>query len=245
MKNRILFCIYLFVISVAVPCMGQFSEEKLFETKNIRLNDSLSVAIRQITQEEHDTRKQASAHLQQKPYKVIKEYEKTRWKLGKRLKMVTTDEEYDTRELEITFKDGTKRRLNYDARTIEDYFFAYYPKLDVVVLLGEADGDYPVDLNDSSNKHFVGDPAHHYPSPDRTLRITGFYPGGAADAVMWFFEKWNKREKKYVHISDWWENNMDEYYYAEGWFWTDNDTILFKTTTYYYEMKIDIVACSD
>lgn len=219
--------------------MGQSHDEEFFETKHVRLNDSLSMTVRQITQEEYTIRAEAAAYLRHKPHEVIRDYAQAREMLGDRLKMVQTGDEENHRELEIAFNDGTKLRLNYGGAKVDDYFLAYYPELNIVILEEEAGGGYAIDFNDSSkNSDHIGNPGNRCPSPDRKLRINGYYPGGAADGPVWFIEKQNDADGRYALLGEWTGESIWEYYYASDWAWTDNTTVLFKTPGYYYEAKL-------
>lgn len=113
-------------------------------------------------------------------------------------------------------------------------FVAFYPEVEVLIIKDVADGDYSIDLNDSTVE-YPGNPALYAVSPDRQWRINGYYSGGAVDSEIYWLEKWNQSKDKYEYI-----HHFDERYSAD-WFWTDNDTVLFKSYNggeYYYEMKV-------
>ena len=218
---------------------GQSDDYEVIEAHEIRLNDSLSVKIRPISPEEYAARKEASMHLRHKPHEAVTDLGQAVKMLGDRLKIVETGDEEWERELEITFNDGNRKRFDWGGDSVEAYFKEYYPESDIVVIYNEAGGEWPVDLNDSLREGEVGNPANHAESPDGKLRTTGYYPGGAVDMNRWFIEKWNGTKKRYELIGDWENENVWEYQYADGWFWTDNSTVLFRTPgIYYYEMKI-------
>jgi hypothetical protein len=121
MKTKILL---VTLLAFLLPAVSQAQETP--EVKEIKLSDSLSVKLRQITREEYETRKQASAHLRHKPYKVVKDLKEAQKMLGKWLKVFDMKEEgaeSGWREYEITFKDGTKEHLDADYS-----FIAYFPQ---------------------------------------------------------------------------------------------------------------------
>lgn len=219
------------------------SEYYIADGKLMKLNDSCSVRMRHISRSEYIIRKWESAHLKNEPYKAIKNIKKARKMLGKRLREIEVKEEDFTRHsFEITFKDGLKRL--WDGYDFKYAFVAYYPELDVLLLVNEADGDEPIDLNDSAN-NLVGNPSFHTESPDRQWRIAGYWPGGAADGMEYFIEKWNGQKRKYelaAELSFRNENESFYFSYTSCWFWSAAGKALFKIPHWedaqYYEMEI-------
>ncbi|MDH6355796.1 hypothetical protein M2132_002143 [Dysgonomonas sp. PH5-45] len=212
------------------------------ESKLIELNDDYSIRLKRIPRSQYVVRKWESAHMQNKPYKPVKNIDQARKMLAKQVREIQIQEdEYIRKALEIEFKDGTKKRL--DDYSWEYSFVAYYPEIKVLVLCDEAGGDEPIDLNNSMKQH-VGNPSHHADSPDKQLRITGYYPGGAADGTEYFIEKWNKRTKKYEFVDYLRDKKNNEFYfsYTDRWFWATNGKVLFANNSWdegeYYEMEI-------
>lgn len=211
----------------------------------MKLNDSCTVRVRHIPKSEYFIRKWESAHLQNKPYKAIKDIPQARKALSKYVKEISEQdaEGYISTSLEIKFKDGTKQiREGYNW---EYSFVAYYPEIQILVLNNEADGYEPIDMNDSTNKERVGNPYYYSESPDRQLRIAGYYPGGAADGMYYFIERWNKSKKKYELIADLdFTNKNGTFYftYTTGWLWSVTGKALFKIHLghdhNYYEMEV-------
>jgi hypothetical protein len=220
----------------------KFEDENLGITE-IKLNDSYSIRLRKITQSEYIVGKWESTHLRNKPYKVITDLKEAQKMLGNKLKEIDVEEyDYSRRIVEITFNDKTKKRLDWC--NLENGFFKYYPKIGILIFYGEADGDYPIDLNDSAKEsEYVGDPYYHAISPDRKLRINGYSSGGASDCEQYFLEKWNPQKKKYefaFYFLD--ENYLFNFCYAADWFWTSNNKALFKRNIYYREFyEIEII----
>jgi hypothetical protein len=209
-------------------------ESGIGETK---LNDNYAIRLRQIRQSEYFVKKWESTHLRHKPYKAITDFEETQKMLGEKMKTVERQEEEDKIiETEITFKDKTKRRFDW---TFKDGFKAYFPELNVLLSESEAGGDWQIDLNDSREEATKGNPYYHAVSPDRKLRINGYYPGGAADDSEYWLEKWNPKEKKYEFVA--FLENHRLFYYSHSWFWTSNNRVLFKhgwRDYAYFEMEI-------
>ncbi|MDR2145641.1 MAG: hypothetical protein LBE91_04170, partial [Tannerella sp.] len=172
---KIIIILCLTLLSTALQAQTGNNSEKVTE---INLNSLYSIRIRQIPESEYTDQKQKSEHLRHKPYKVISDFAKARKMLGKRLKMIETIENEVRYDKEITFKDKTKLRLTW-----EYSFIAYYPELNILLLEVDAGspGDYPLDLNGSADSAIAGNPQYHAVSPDRQLRINGYYPGGPVD----------------------------------------------------------------
>ncbi len=215
------------------------NEERDPETKHIEVSGDVSIISRQIPRSQYITSMWETSHLRSKPYTVIKDCDQAAKMLRGRVKYIADNnlegEEWRQAGVEIKYKDGTKRRLDFGGNSLKDYFIEYYPQLDVVILENEAGGDYPIDLRDSSNENYVGNPSYRATSPDGNLRINGYYPGGAYDTDLWFIEKWNVAKKKYEYIGDL------PFSYAHGWFWVDNSTALFILSggeENYYEMRV-------
>jgi hypothetical protein len=241
MKKIILNLSLLLIFPIAT-LYGQSENEQ--EIVEIELNNQYSIRLKQISESEYITRKQESEHLRHKPYKVITDVAEARKMLGKKVKSFEVyDEEQNFRYLavEITFKGEVKKR--FDWRSLDETgFIAYYPELKVLILNHEADGDHPIDLNDSDNEQ-VGNPRYHVLSPDKQLRIAGYFPGGAWDGVRYFLEKWNPKRKKYEFVSYFEneENYVFSFLFATDWFWTSNNNVFFRIITHmggYYEMEI-------
>lgn len=236
----------IFILLVATTATAAKAQEmherdaESSEVSEIGLNDSHSIRLGQISQNEYVAGEQQSARLRQKPYKAVRDIDKAWRMLGNRIKTIEVHEDdckYSI--LEITFKDGVRKRLNWCGDEWGKFcFIAYYPKLGVLVLRNEVEGEYPIDLNDSANERHVGNPDYHVVSPDRQWRITGYEPGGAVDGTTYFIERWNRPKKKYEFAG------YLNYPYAGNWFWTDNDTVLFCDNIWseefhvFYELKI-------
>lgn len=210
--------------------------------KRIRLNDSCSVNIKRIPRSEYIVRRWEMAHQQQKPYKKITDIGQARKMLGKRVTEIEIQEEdYTLRALEILFKDGVKKR--FGGYIWEYSFMAYYPEIDVLVLEEEADGDGVIDLNDS-NKYPVGNPSYDKVSPNGQWRLTGLYPGGAADGNEYYIEKWNPSKKRYEYIDTLMDtiNSSFNFSYTEQWCWSAGGKALYINNSWnrpeYYEMEI-------
>ena len=216
------------------------------EITEIQLNDHYSVKLRQISASEYTARKNESEHLQHKPYKVIADLKEAQKMLGNKLKEVTVKDEdgYERSVIEITFKDKTKKRISWEWGFNLDGFREYYPEVDVLVFENEAVGDYAIDLNDSKKDYErTGNPRYHAVSPDKKLRINGYYPGGAVDGALFFLEKWNPKKRKYEFIGYFenQENYVFTFIFTADYFWTSNSKAVFRLVTYpggYYEMEI-------
>ena len=242
----IIFILSLLLTFSIVTLYGQNENEQDISEEIIEfeLNKQYSIKLKQISESEYTARKAATEQLRHKPYKVITDVTQARKMLGEKVKSFEVYDEkqnYHYPALEITFKGGVKKR--FDWRSMDDEgFIAYYPELKVLILNHEADGNHPIDFNDSTNEH-VGNPRYHVLSPDKQLRIAGYYPGGAWDGVHYFLEKWNPKRKKYEFVN-YFENEGNyalTFLFAGDWFWTSNNKVFFRVTTYmggYYEMEI-------
>jgi hypothetical protein len=245
-KSVIILILFAWTINAIAQETDEYGNGETFDIKEIALNDAYFVKLKQISENEYTVRKKESEHLRHEPYKATTDIVEARKMLGKNVKSFEVyNEEQDNRYnvVEITFKDGVKKR--FDWRSLDEYgFIAYYPELKVLILNHEADGDHPIDLNDSANEH-VGNPHYHALSPDKQLRINGYYPGGAWDGVWYFLEKWNPKKKKYEFINylseETGENYVFSFLFAGDWFWTSNSKVFFRIITSYggyYEMEI-------
>ena len=244
MKKIILILSLLMILPLAdLHGNGDEISKEIIET---RLNDRYSVRLKQISESEYAARKKEAERLRHKPYKVITDIAEARKLFGKSVKQVEVyDKEQDARysAVEIIFKDGVKKRFKW--RSLDtNGFIAYYPEPGVLILNHEADGEHPIDLNDSANE-YAGNPRYHSFSPDKQLRIAGYYPGGAVDGVQYFLEKWNPKKKKYEFVGNFndhfGENYVLSFLFAGDWFWTSNSKAVFRTIThpgYYYELEV-------
>lgn len=189
-------------------------------------------------------------------YEAITDFAEARKFLGEKMKPIQKHDpetgELISTVIEITYNDGTTKMLDwlYDFETYPDAFYAYYPELDILIFEAEAGGDEIIDFNHSSSNHDIGNPAQTATSPDGEWRVTGYYPGGAADTDEWWLERWNPSLNKYEMALDFKNNyrvseeptfKMPEY--IDGWFWMDDRTVLFKSQfingNYY---KLELVA---
>ena len=222
-----------------VALFGQNENEQDISEEIIvsELNNHYSIMLKQISESEYTTQKNEAEHLRHKPYKVITDFKEAQKMLGRKMKIFERQEgEYKFIETEITFKDGTKRRFDW---TFKDGFRAYFPKLNVLLLEAEATGDWQIDLNESREEATKGNPYNHAVSPDKQLRINGYYIGGAAEGCEYWLEKWNTKKKKYDFFAPF-EGFI--FYFSRDWFWTNNSTVLFRYGCWeecqYYEMEI-------
>lgn len=208
-------------------------------TREICLSDSITLRIRQISEEEYTPRKQAAAHLRHKPYKKIEDLTKARRMLGKRLRVI--DREYEEKiipDFEITLPGGDKRHLNF-----EFVFVAYYPEIKVLLFDTEG-GYYSVDFRNNAEEYDVS-PDNHSISPDRRFRINAECPNNLAkEDYSCFIDMWNGDTKRYERVGD----LFSVWGYDLGWTWTDNNTVLFTYIVHhqtekdriYLEAKINV-----
>ena len=244
-KTSIILILSIILSLQTFALYGQSEDEQEIseEVKVIELNNHYSIRLKQISESEYTVRKQEAERLRHKPYRVITDVVEARKMLGKKVKSFEVyDEEQNARYpvVEITFKDKVKKR--FDWRSLDNNgFIAYYPELKVLILNHEADGEHPIDLNDSANEH-AGNPRYHVPSPDKQLRIAGYHPGGAWDGVLYFLEKWNPKKKKYEFIAylEREDNYVFTFLFTADWFWISNSKAVFRIITYMgncYEME--------
>ena len=244
--RKIISILSLLLTFPIVALYGQSENEQDIsdEVIEIELNNQYYIRLKQISESEYTAQKAGTEHLRHKSYKVITDVVEAQKVLGKSVKSLEVyDEEQNLRypAIEITFKSRVKKR--FDWRSLDEYgFIAYYPELKVLVLNHEADGEHPIDFNDNTNEQ-VGNPRYHVLSPDKQLRIAGYFPGGAWDGVRYFLEKWNTKENKYEFVSylENEENYVFTFLFASDWFWTSNSKVFFRVITHmgaYYEMEI-------
>jgi hypothetical protein len=234
----------ILTILLTLPMMAFAQPENDMEVSKFKLNDFYSAKLSKISEDEYTKRKEESKHLRHKPYKVVRDIDEAKKMLGKRLKVFDMKEEgtdFGLREYEITFKDGTKKRLD-----AEHDFIACYPQLETLLFHGGHSSDQPFDLNNSNNMitftndfphHIrIGNPHYHVVSPDKQLRINGFHDG--QDCVVYFLEKWNKSNKKYEAVGFFWgEIHSYLFCYATDLFWVSNNKKLFKNGFDYFEVE--------
>ena len=230
--------------------LAQTETDILEEVIEIELNSQYSVRLKQISESEYTVRKQESEHLRHKPYKAITDFAKARKMLGKRIKEIEiNDDEGSRNALEITFKDKTKKRVDWLHANLESLFIEYYPEVAVLILSDPCDGFQPIDLNDSDKEQDqVGHPFYHLVSPDRKFLINGFDNNAcASEGATYFLEKWNSKKKKYEFVSYFYNRFEEEYLFtftfATDWRWINNGKVLFKNggSKYYekyFEMEI-------
>lgn len=204
------------------------------------LSQTISVRLTRIPQSEYIIGKWTSPP--NRSYEAITDFAHAREFLGEKMKPVLTVDPETGEPLsamvEITYNDGTTKTIDwlYDFENYPDAFYAYYPELDLLIFEGEAGGDEIIDFNDSSSGREVGNPAQTATSPDGEWRVTGYYPGGAADTDEWWLERCNPSNEKYEMALDFKNNyrvgeaptfRMPEY--INGWFWVDDRTVFFKS----------------
>jgi hypothetical protein len=227
--------------------------ENDLEIFEIKLSDFYSIKLKQIPESAYIAQIKTTEQLRHKPYKVITDIAEAQKILGRRLRVLeikTENADYSNRIYEITFKNGTKKRLD------EEGFVAYFPDLEILLFEEGHGSDQLFDLNNSNNAvtfsegypyHIrIGNPYYHSISPDKQLRINGFFDG--QDCVVWFLEKWNKSNKKYevvgwfYHLADL-PYNIFDFCYTADWFWISNNKVLFKSgwsdNDNYYEIEFN------
>jgi hypothetical protein len=212
------------------------------EITETELDNRYSTKLREISESEYTIRKNESEHLRHKPYKVITDFKEVQKMLGRKMKIIEVEggekiygEGVKYMKLEITFKDRTKRREDW---TYESIFKAYFPELNILLLESDGDMEYQFDLNGSSDDDIKGNPFNHAVSPDKQLRINGYFPGSAAEDNDYWLEEWNPKKKRYEFVAYF---ERDFFYYSRDWFWTSNNTVLFRHGLWkyqYYEMEI-------
>ena len=239
--------VFILSLILALPVNAFAQTERETEVKETFLNDFYSIRLKQISESEYTTKKQQSENLQHKPYEVITDFAEAQKILGDRLKEIEVyekEQDYRYNAIEITFKDGVKKRLSeYDY-----YFTAYFPQLEILLFEGGHQSDQPFDLNNSNYAvtitddfpyHIrIGNPYSHRVSPDKQLRINGFHDG--QDCLYRFLEKWNKSTKKYEFVGFLWgtESIWDLCWVFEC-FWTSNNKVIFSNFSRgkeYYEV---------
>lgn len=220
-----------------------YGNEETFDSKEIKLNDNCTIHLKEISQSEYIAKAEKS-YPQNEPYIAITDINKAVKMLGKRFKIIELKEDWIQYKYEITFKDGTKKRLDDD----DYYFVAYFPQLKILYFRGGHESDQPFDLNNSNYiddrwidfpyRIKTGNPEFHSVSPDKQLRINGLHDG--QDCLMRFLEKWNKRKKTYEFIGWLWgENHIFDICYAENFLWTSNNNAIFtKSTDKFYEIEV-------
>jgi hypothetical protein len=235
---------------LALPFIPFAQTENEAEVKEIKLNDFYSILLKQISESEYTAKKQQSEHLQHYPYEVITDFSEAQKLLGNKLKVIEVydkGQDYRYNVIEITFKNGTKKRL------VEEYdFWAYFPELEILLFDGGHGGDQPFDLNNSSDAvtftddfpyHIrIGSPYSHRISPDKQLRINGFHDG--QDCLYRFLEKWNKSTKKYEFLGYLWgTESIWDLCWVFDCFWTSNNKVIFSNISrgkkYYEAMFIE------
>ena len=250
--------IILNLIFFLLPSALQAQIENDSEILEFNLNDLYSVRLRQIFENEYTDRKKETEHLSHKPYKVITDIAEAKKKLKKRLKGFDLQDylEYSYyQKLEISYKGGIKKLFNvawFGWDNKYHNFIAYYPEAGVLILNHEADGDFPIDLNDSNNEH-TGNPKYYSYSPDKQFRINGNFDGGATDGIRYWLEKWNSSNRKYEFVG-FFRESIDFAYpiygfcFTGNWFWTSNSKVIFTNyagkeneyfeNTEFYEMEL-------
>jgi hypothetical protein len=216
---------------LALPIIAFAQNET--EIKEINLNDSISIRIKEISESEYFDQKQQSEHLQFEPYEAITDFAETRKLLGGRIK----DIDGHLYNLEITFNDGSSKKLDEYFR-----FNVYYPELNVLIFIYANGDDVPFDLNGSVNASInAGNPHYYNFSPDKQFRINGIFDG-VFDT--YFLEKWDKTKNRYEAVGNFGEM-QDVYMFrnANELFWINNGKVLMRYkwigyNTEYYEMEI-------
>ncbi len=224
----------------------ELDDSNYWLVREFALNEKHTARLRRINETEYIVLSWESAHLRHKPYQPITDKVEAKKMIGDRLRAITVHEDnYSNNALEVTHKDGVKQIFNVIWINWENEwcnFIKYYPEAGILILNHEADGDFPIDLNDSTHEH-VGNPHYYVVSPNKQWRINGYHPGGAwADEIYWM-EKWNEVKQKYEFISDLIGGGFYPiyYFYHESWFWTGNNKVLFKSNQgyeSYVEMEI-------
>ena len=239
MKNSLIILAAMLALPFTALRAQTEDEQKITE---IQLNDHYSARLRQICASEYTARKNGSEHLRHKPYKVITDVDKARKLLRKSVKTIEIDSDNYHSAVEITFKDGVKKRFDWYSMD-KIGFVAYYPEFSILILREADYGNLAFDLNDSSKElGTVGEPCYYAPSPDKQLRINGYFPSGAADEVRYFLEKWNTKKKQYEFVAHFDDGTL--YLSSPNWFWASNNTLFqygwWKESYIFYEMEIII-----
>jgi hypothetical protein len=158
--------------------------------------------------------------------------------LGGRLKIIDSPKEWEWEgktypfyEYEITFNDGTKYYINYEAQ-----FAAWFPQLEALLFVTIAGSDFVVELNKSADMYdeYMDsggmNPLRCAVSPDKRWRINGGDTNDIADE-MWgyWLEKWNDAKKIYEYVGAIDFPRDPDGIYQSGcvvWSWLNRDSIV-------------------
>ncbi len=143
----------------------------------------------------------------------------------------------------ILFRNGGIYNSPYD----EEGFVAYYPSEDIILFEGGHSSDVSFDLKDGRETEIAGNPDLMYNSPQKTVRLNGYYPGQECDTyfiqkkmagrfenIIPLSEVFEKREKTFLcHIPEAFWQNEEVLYMKEVMFWEEN-----KHVTKYYKITL-------
>lgn len=217
-------------------------EDKIHYNMSAKLDSNYTIYVDKIRQSDYYLKLWQSGYRQEK-YAAVTDAGKAKQMLKKRVEFyqkTAPDDPFFYAETAITrinFKDG-----NFKSFEDGDYplFIAYYPDLDILVTEGGHSSDYCFDLRDSKKtdtSNPVGNPLDCYTSPDKQMRLSGYFDG--QDCIAYFLEKWDKKSKSFKKTGEYFYNVST--CYSEGWAWTSNNTLIFKRHSMYgeyFEMRI-------
>ena len=248
--------ITLLTFALAFTTFAQFDNDFEYINPGIvefALNEHYFIRVRQISENEFYVRKEEAEHLQhQNNHKVITDREEAQKLLKDRIRETGEDDDPNSRNLEITHKDGITRLHYTDWR----FFYAYYPELGILMM--RCDATSVIDLNHSAEIDFrkMSDPALHNLSPDKQWRLNGFsLDSPASEGRSHFLEKWNSKTNQFEFVgnfsllasdrdtvtTDSESKVISAFWSIMDWFWVGNSKAIFGVGGYwrsYFEMEI-------
>ncbi len=139
------------------------------------------------------------------------------------------EKENDVAIHKITFRNG----IVWNSQNEEEFFVAYYPSEDIILLEGGHSSDISFNLKNGKETEETGNPDYLKPSPNKTFRLNGFYEG--QECVTYFIEKNNNGQfQKVIPLSELFNKNGNvTICSAQEVFWKNDFTLFLKENAAY------------
>ncbi|WP_157760964.1 hypothetical protein [Chitinophaga caeni] len=128
--------------------------------------------------------------------------------------------------------------VEFSKRGLPLYFYAYFPKSNVLSLVDSLSTDYTIDLSSGNTTDLIGNPEYTRNNPDGSWRIIGAYDG---EGCVWYTLQF-RDGKKYLPFT---ALNFLNLCSMTDYFWISRDVLYYSTQddslglTSFYKLIID------
>ncbi|WP_158974273.1 SH3 domain-containing protein [Cellulophaga sp. L1A9] len=137
---------------------------------------------------------------------------------------------------EIILENGQVLRIN---QKNNDYgFVAYYPTEEIILFEGGHTSDYSISLKTGESLETVGNPEYIVASPNKKLRLNGWFPG--QECSSYFFQEHVGNDYTYLIDFGWGTETFGQQVCNfNKFYWVNEDTFMYSYSAYSEEKTIE------